>query len=379
MSDNRIDAYDPTRLYENRPECRHIDSPAVKKAAPPPPPPKLPEDLPEASFGPLPRPTRADVSSVRTVAPDAPPTRSAIQARLDAFRESATPVFTAEGRSVPVRIPFRMPVPDEAMDDPRNAIWVTQEKTVQANRAAVNAAGKVAGLSDDDISRLHDGRATPGQVRAVTQALIDAGRLKESSPDAPDLPMRIRQMMVQHGIGLDCAAYTQQAYLASRGLTRRATGLAANIEMENLSNLSSKGFARVALSDARPGDILILRPPKGERVGHTLIVYDHREATPDEAAALRSERLEGRIEAFVVDSSFGSNAEFDQGGVMRQIWWRDEKGTWARKMETLLPDGRKEEEHYEVSRRDSQTHAEQLYGPDYHSIEGMYRARGAGR
>ncbi len=379
MSDNRIDAYDPTRIYENRPECGHLDPPAVTKAAPPPPP-KLPEDLPEASFGPLPRPTRADVSSVRTVAPDAPPPGSAIQARLDAFRERATPVFTAEGRSVPVRVPFRMPVPRTAIDDPRNtSLWVANERTVEANGAAVKAAGKAAGLSDDDMSRLHDGRATPDQVRAVTQALIDAGRLPKSSPDAPDLPMRIRKMMVEHGIGLDCAAYSQQAYLASRGLTRRQTGLDANIEMENLSNLSSKGFARVALRDARPGDLLILNPPKGEQVGHTLIVYDHREATPEEATALRREGLQGRIEAFVVDSSFGSHASFDRGGVMQQVWWRDEKGTWARKMEYLLPDGRKEEEHYEVSKRNSQTDAEQLYGPDYHSIEGMYRARGAGR
>lgn len=278
-----------------------------------------------------------------------------------------------------VRIPFRMTVSAAWANDHRNATdpWAVQERKVLANEPELQDAALAARLTADDVLRLHEGRATPEQVRAVTQALIDAGRLPESSTDAPDLPMRIRQMMADHGIGLDCAGYTQQAYLESRGVVRSATGLNPNIENENLSNLSSKGFARVALSNARPGDLLVLNPPKDGESGHTLIVYDHREATPDETADLRAKKFEGRIEAFVVDSSYGSDGQFVRGGVMQQIWFRDQKGDWARKMEASSPDGRKGDEWYDAS--SPATSVEQVYGPPYHSIDGLYRPQGDAR
>jgi len=385
MSDTRIDkrtdAYDPTRVYEDRPECKHFDPPAVAKAPTP-----LPPNLPDASFGPLPKPMRMDISSVRRAAPDAPPPRSDIQVRLDEFLERATPRFTAEGKDVAVRIPFRMTMDAGAVNDPRNAgnAWVIQERTVQANERELTDAANAAKLSADDINRLHEGRATPEQIRAVTQALIDGGHLPPSSPHAPDLPMRIRQMMYDHGIGLDCAGFVQQDHLASRGLTRRDTGLDPNIGLENLANLQGKGFARVPVGDARSGDLFILDPPGRGEVGHTMMVYDHRDATAEELAELRKQPgfASGRVTAYVLDSSYGSETHFDVGGVMRQIWWRDEETkTWARKTEDIDPDGRKIDDRFEVWAAEGKPPAERVYGPDghRHSIDGVYRPRGETR
>jgi len=378
MSDTRIDqrtdGYDPTRVYENRPECEHFHPPAATKAPPP-----LPPSLPDASFGPLTKPTRTDVSSVRKAAPDEPPPRSDMQVRLDKFLERATPWFTAEGKDVAVRIPFRMTMDARWANDPRNAHdpWAIQEQTVHANEPELTDAARAAGLSKDDINRLHEGRATPEQIRTVTQALIDGGHLPPSSPDAPDLPSRVRKMMYDHGIGLDCAGFVQQDFLESRGVARHATGLDRNIGNENLADLQHKGFAKVSPDDGRPGDLFILNPPKPGQVGHTMIVYDHRDATPAEAAELQARGLApGRIQTFVLDSSYGSNAQFDMGGVMRQIWFRDHDGKWARKTEAKEPDGLRMDEGFKVWPRREDTDAENPYG---HPIDGMYRPRGEDR
>ncbi|HEX8791014.1 MAG TPA: hypothetical protein VF765_08670 [Polyangiaceae bacterium] len=320
------------------------------------------------------------------MAPEEPSLRSDIQVRLDAFRERATPVFTVEGTDVAVRIPFRMTVSSEWASDPRNATnaWVVQEHIVRTNESELEQAASAARLTPGDVQRLHEGRATPEQIRAVTQALIDAGHLPPRSGDAPDLQKRVEKMMADHGIGLDCAGYSQQAFLASRGLSRSATGLNPKIENENLSNLSGKGFARVSLVDARPGDLFILSPVKTGEAGHTMIVYDRREATPGEVGELRQQRgfEKGRIQAYVVDSSFGSDGRFDAGGVMRQVWYRNEETkTWARRIETLDPNGRTADEGFQVWPRGGQPLAERVYGRSEdpsgcHAIEGLYRPRG---
>jgi hypothetical protein len=301
-----------------------------------------------------------------------------MQVRLDNFLERSTPWFTAEGKDVAVRIPFRMTIDPKAVNDPRNAgdAWMVHERTVQANEPELIDAARAAGLSSV-IDRLHEGRATPEQVRAVTQALIDAGHLPASSPGAPDLPARIKKMMFDHGIGLDCTGFVQQDFLASRGLARKATGFNPEIANENLANLQGKGFARVSLTNARPGDLFILNPPEPGQVGHTMIVYDHRDATPEEATELQARGFEpGRIQAFVLDSSYGSNAQFDMGGVMRQVWFRDDKGKWARKMETTEPDGRRADEGFKVYPRNPKTDEESPYE---HPIDGMYRPLGENR
>jgi hypothetical protein len=184
-------------------------------------------------------------------------------------------------------------------------------------------------------------------------------------------------MMYDHGIGLDCAGFVQQDFLASRGVARQATGLDRAIGNENLADLRHKGFAKVSPSDARPGDLFILNPPKPGEVGHTMIVYDHRDATPEEAAELRAKGFApGRIQTFVLDSSYGSNAQFDMGGVMRQIWFRDHDGQWARKTETTERGDQRIDHGFDVWPLHPTTNKENPYG---HPIDGMYRPRAEDR
>jgi hypothetical protein len=248
---------------------------------------------------------------------------------MDAFLRSATPTYRVEGQDVSVPIPFRMTV---QKGDPTSA-WGVQERTVDAKLGELRAAAKSVGLGDaDHLNRLRCGRCSPDEVRRVTQALIDRGFLPAWSTETPDVASRIRKMMFDHGIGIDCAGFTQQDFLASRGLRRSETGLKPEMLQEDLTQLGHQGFTRTDIDHARPGDILVLEAPQSDQPGHTALVYDRREATPDEAALLRRESGfgTGRITAFVLDSSWGSDATFGKGGVQRQTWWHDEgSGLWA--------------------------------------------------
>lgn len=320
------DGIDPTRLRKDT-DFVHTDPPPVHKAVSQRP--AYPDDLADASFGPM-RPAKKDVSAQRGAdpAPSGP-----IQTRLEAFLERATPSFTLDGKSVRVPLPFRMTVKPGTPDP--NDQWQTQESVVKRNEKELRSAAASVGLSDPThLGLLRSGRATPEDVQKVTQALIDRGRLPAQSRELPDAASRVRQMMFDYGLGIDCAGFVQQDLLASRGLRRDQTRLKRDISNEDLTNLSAEGFRKVPIDAAQPGDILVLDPPPGTREpGHTLIVYDRREATAEELTALRSlpEFASGHVTAYVLDSSFGSKAKFNEGGVMRQIWWRnDDNKSWAR-------------------------------------------------
>jgi hypothetical protein len=169
----------------------------------------------------------------------------------------------------------------------------------------------------------------------MTQTLIDAGKLPPGPPS--ELQNRIRTMMCNYGVGLDCAGYVQQAFLASRGIARSQTGLDA-IDKENLAGLGGKGFRRVPESQIREGDLLILGPPPKSSIGHTLIVRGSRLATPDEALALERQAARGwqnpspsQLRRIELDSSWGNGGHPEAGGVQRQIFWHDEvNGSWMR-------------------------------------------------
>jgi hypothetical protein len=360
------DGIDPTRLRRDTGYVQTTEPPPSHKTVSH----SLPNlaDLPDASFGPLPR-VRAEASTPRF----ADPPKTPVQIRLDAFLQDATPSYTVDGTSVPVPIPFRMTVDVRKLE--KNNQWRTHEAVVTNNSMELRAAAASVGLvGDRHLSLLRSGRATPEDVRKVTQALIDRGRLPPADKNTmPDPISRVRQMMFDYGLGLDCASYTQQAFLASRELQREQTHLKADIMNEDLTNLSREGFQQVPIDDAQPGDILVLDPPpKSDQPGHTLMVYDRRDATADEIKELR--RLpgfdKGQITAYTLDSSYGSDATAQKGGVMRQLWWRnDDSKSWARGNLTKL-------EECEVSPADTK-HADPQDRPYLgHVIRGYYRPLG---
>jgi len=259
-----------------------------------------------------------EASIIQTSKRDTP-----IEQRLDAFKESATPTYhTPDEGDVSVPIPFRM---TEPRDLPGESAFGQVEHEVSAHTAKLDAITRSVGLGGK-VDAMRGGRATPEEIHRVTQALIDAGRLPP--PDGKlDLAGRVRTMMCNYGLGLDCAAYTQQAFLASRDLSRSQTQLHTLVN-EDLSNLAGRGFARVNGDDARAGDVVVLGPPVGgQPPGHTAIVRDTYYATADELKALVNKNPEAksfdpaRVKKIVVDSSWGNSAKALEGGVERHTWW----------------------------------------------------------
>jgi cell wall-associated NlpC family hydrolase len=273
-----------------------------------------------------------DVANVDSAATPAPP----VERRLDAFRATATPTYRLpDGTDVTVAAPFRMPArlerqltPDEKKD-PTTLRYAQQEGRVVGHKAELAAiAGKV-GLGSGALVALYHGHGTPQQVRTVTQALLDAGKLPVGDGKPASAATRVRQMMCDYGLGFDCSGYTQQAFLAAQGVTRAQVGF-ANPTNEGLSALGPPHFQRVAApEDARPGDVVVLGPPEGETVGHRAIIAERHELTSGELQRLgcspadRATLAAGHVTVFAVDSSWGSGADPSLGGVQRHTWLYD--------------------------------------------------------
>jgi hypothetical protein len=147
------------------------------------------------------------------------------------------------------------------------------------------AAARAMKMDKFAIALLVSGRATPRQVQVITQKLLDMG-CKPSVPCTEPGDV-VRQVMVDHHIGLDCAGFVQQAFLSAMGLTRGQAHF-RDATLEDLSTLRSYGFTSVTPSQARPGDILCLGPLNEARVGHRAIVSVCRAPTADELDRFRS-------------------------------------------------------------------------------------------
>jgi cell wall-associated NlpC family hydrolase len=243
---------------------------------------------------------------------------TAVTARLDAFLALATPTFHTTEGDVAVSIAFRMN---------SSVSWNAGE--VSRNSGALVSAGRRAGLTEGTVSLVISGRASVAQAAVLAQALIDEGHLPPGGPGTSKLAVRVRQMMFSFGVGVDCAGYVQQAFLAAHDVKRSAVGLRPPL-LENLSGLDQRGYVRVALSDVRTGDLFILQPPSPTSVGHTAIVRDAYPTTRPEFDRLQkavglsnAQAASGRWTTFVVDSSWGSGGVAQDGGVARRQWWHD--------------------------------------------------------
>jgi hypothetical protein len=279
----------------------------------------------------------------------------AIRSRLDAFRAAATPTYHTPEGDATVSAPFRM----------QGGYPAHEAAVVQSTEATLRAVAKSLGMSNGDVTMIKAGRATPAQVQRLTQGLIDAGKLPPPCGDL-SLRARVRQMMFDHGIGLDCAGYARQAFLAAHpgasGVRWRAP------TNEDLSGLAARGLVHLSMSDAQAGDLIVLKPPTAREFGHTLIVYDARPATPADIARLSTigemDAVVARIASsplvhvFVVDASWGCNCKAAEGGVEQRTWFEDRvSGQWV-----SLEDNR----HFSVSN-----------SPYAHPVDGVYRAPGA--
>jgi hypothetical protein len=329
---------------------------------PPPPPPAPPRPVPrDASQIPdLSHPTGArrgaapsrptPLAGARPAALS-PSEKATIQARLDAYMASTKPTYRTPLGDVTVPTPFRLaghPVIDTS----------THESLCDA--------GRLAQLTAADVVLLNAGRASPKKVQSITQTLITLHGIPASSANGNTDPMmRVRQLMMNYGIGSDCAGHVRQEFIAAHP---NASVRWRSPENENLSGLASRGFVRIPLGETDSGDLVILRSPWPGEPGHTAIVYDARPATPEDRDRLRALTHgygePGRfadspaLRVLVLDSSWGASSDATRGGSQRVTFYQDQaSGDWL-----WL---------YELG--NTYGFGKQLYD---HEIEGVYRPAG---
>jgi hypothetical protein len=171
------------------------------------------------------------------------------------------------------------------------------------------------------------GRAKPGEIAAITQALIDRGELDAVRSDHPTESNQflVRALQRKFKVGIDCAGYVQLAFIfAYTGKDddpwklRVDLGLEASRGNEALRSLPAAHFTAVPIVDAQSGDLFVLRPQATSRDGawHTVIVANRT--------------VSGKVHTFEVHASWGLDMfGAEAGGVQKRTWQHDpDKGDW---------------------------------------------------
>lgn len=202
------------------------------------------------------------------------------------------------------------------------------------------------------------GRAKPSQIAAITQGLLDAGKLAAVSAANPGLSdaQAVREMQREYKMGIDCAGYVQlafiYAYLGSDDdppSVRKSLGLHPRRGWEKLAGLSKKHFDTVKVTDGQTGDLLVLKPQRDSADGawHTVIVVERTSS--------------GTVHKFLVDASWGVDlygAEY--GGVARR---------------TIVHDS-STDEWWDINPATGREEPRSSDGPyGGHPVHGMFRAR----
>jgi hypothetical protein len=251
---------------------------------------------------------------------------SAMQAKLDAFFQSAAGPYRVDGQVAWAPSQFRM-------NGGYNQTAILKDGADADPHKDLVALAASAHLSSD-LRLVQVGRGTPEQVVRVTQMLIDAGRLPAGPEPVGD---RIRKMQWSYAVGLDCAGYVQTAFLTSRGATRSDYGLRTP-DNENLLGLAQNAaFKKIDPTGVKTGDVCAMSPVNG--FGHTAIVYAHTIATQADVAELTAKYGDsvrpmvngGNVHILEVDSSWGAGEQgAPGGGGHRQTWrYNDASHNWA--------------------------------------------------
>ena len=244
---------------------------------------------------------------------------------------SGNPIFDEYGRAVSVRVMphFRMP---------RNSIpgAKAQELMVSTLRKA-NAWPSDAAQSQrlsTAISHCAFGLATPAEVVSVTQRLIDIGCL----PSGTTPEQRVRSLMWDYGIGIDCAAYTAQAVARAAGTTPEALGIEVLTKGSMLIIAGNPAFRAVPFLSATAGDVIQLDDRTGP-IGHNVTVAERHLLSANELGALERNSEDwvgflrtGPIHSFSVDSAWGAHGQRSSvgGGVGRRVWlYNEASAQWA--------------------------------------------------
>lgn len=240
------------------------------------------------------------------------------------------------------------------------------ETKERRNERIKNAITKVRGIlgskfEKDHLGAIHNaawGRPKPSDVAAITQGLINAGKLDDVRRANPGLTddQLIRSLQRKFEVGIDCAGYVQlafiHAFMGNDDDTRKvrlSLGLHERRGYEKLASLPSSHFKKVAVTDAQTGDLFVMKPRAGssDRAWHTVIVVDHT--------------VSGTVHTFLVDASWGTDLYgAAAGGVARRELKHDTStGEW-----------------WDIHPLNGSEAHKNSTGPyNGHPIHGMYRAK----
>ena len=284
---------------------------------------------------------------------NAAPSSAAIQSKLNRFMARAASPYRMAGKDVRALPAFRM---NGGMNQGKASEYVARIQRA----LAPDVFRKVAA----DVGHVTAGKGSPEQLHRVTQALIDSPIGKHYSATETGL----RQLMWDHGIGMDCSGYVHHAFLAARGVAAEGAarfGLGDPL-VSGLQAPSSSVFARVEPRNARPGDLIVLTNGS-DGTGHKVIVFARHEVPPGTQMHERTSKAFGgsansRIHLLEVDSSWGAGGQPERGGVQRRVWAYDEG---SRRWASLEKD----------SRGQWHAFASQKLGPYDHDLQGIYRPK----
>jgi len=264
---------------------------------------------------------------------------TSVAERLDAVRDAFSGPYRVAGQSVVAPPQFRMkggfqdstffaPAPNQSSTEAfvRSMTPRGREVFRILTRAGVASAGAVM-----------LGYGKPAALVKATQALIDAGKLPRL-PSPATLSDCVRKMQWENGIGVDCVDYSMNALAAVRGTTVEALGLVRGSDpFGRDGNVKPEHFSRQPATGLRPGDIVTLKDPDPNEVGHRVIVRDHHVVTgpSDPARGAVVAQWGATASAFFagtgpfhvvhVDSSWGAEADGKPfGGYRSDTWVLDE-------------------------------------------------------
>jgi hypothetical protein len=246
---------------------------------------------------------------------------------MDAFRLSVSGPYTLDGNRLPIVAPQ----------------FFMAGGAHRPHSGQLPAAVASSHIPSAVLTHAAAGRVTPDEIHRLMQAFIDAKFPRPADfTSIASVIDTIRMMAWEFELGIDCAGYVQQAFLASRGAKRADFKLKA-FNDENLDALSARApFRKVDHRRARTGDLFVLDPPDPQHPpGHTTIVYSHVVAPDDVTLAqtygddaiqlMANGGSGGPTHLYYVDASWGAGPSGNpEGGVQRRPWYFNEAtNEWA--------------------------------------------------
>lgn len=268
------------------------------------------------------------------------------QAQLDAYRASFTASYNVAGTTVRVAPQFRM------VGGFNDAVGAMGPRGFQATSSraqelfAICARAHVGGAMHCVL-----GCPSAGEIKNVTQALIDAGKLP---PGTGSLESRIKTMQWQWGIGIDCTDYVIGAALRASGKSESQVQFGGGPSLGNdyfAAADANPHLRKVGIASARPGDVFTLDAPRvpnqAPDVGHRAVVYSNTVCDAARLNALASQygaavttfAAGGPVRAFEMDASW-SAGQFGGGfgGVRRDTWlYNESTNQWAQINQRVSP------------------------------------------